>query len=209
MDEYRDTLVKWAQGIYSNPEIAAVAASEAWSGIQAGNLPGTAEIQAHRAAVKAGGEYRCRPDRVGKAIVVCVLIAALFVPATLMGLSVNPSLAGYAFVTVAGGLPFLGLIGLVMVRLNSCFFVTEGTVGRRNWVGRVAAKAPRSHLQYVSFKAGSWARVYGSWNREFEGPDDSKMSVIGTKASLSEVSLIWWSNGRIRQFIEVLGLPSR
>jgi hypothetical protein len=209
LDDYHARLTAWAASIYSDPVIAKAATDAALRSIEAGTLSRSAETQAHRAAVAAGGEYRCQPDRVGKAVLVCVLFGVLFIPATLFSLSVNPSLGGYLSLCVFAGAPALGVIGLAMVRRNSCFFATTKTAGRRNWLGQVAARASRAQLMYASFEAGSWARVYRSWNREFEGPDDSTMAIVGRRADLPRVSLYWWTDARIKQFVDVLGLPTR
>ena len=80
---------------YSDPQVAAAAADAAMSAIESDSIPEVAAIDGHRAAINQGGEYRCRPDRTGAAIAVCVLLALLFVPATLFGLSNNPSLGRF------------------------------------------------------------------------------------------------------------------
>ena len=204
MDDKRASWEAWAREKYSDPTISAVATEAAIAASDEGRSESDSSILGHRAAMDAGGEYRCRPNRTGAAIVVCALFGLLLVPATLAGLSTNPAPAGYLFLAIVGGGPTLGVIGLILVRRNSCFFATKDVVGRRNWAGKIVASAPRARLRSLGLRSGSWANVYSFESLAIgEMPDDSTAAFLGV--NIEPTRLLWWSDARFRDYGEVIG----
>lgn|GEM_PF-4987014 len=198
MSDYETSWRKWAAAQYPDLAAANVAAEAAIAAARAMTPVESIRVAAHRAAVDAGAEYRCRPDRAGMAIALCVLLFAIFVPATLSGLSINPAVGGYLFLAGSILLPVLGVVGLVMVRKNSCFFVNREMVGRRSWRGSQVAAVPRAGLRSVNLRAGSWAKtVLG------DEPDEATVEIVGDHASIPTTDLYWWSNARIRELAQV------
>lgn len=200
MDDYRQLWVTWARSIYHEPEVASAAAKAALSAIDEGWIPSAAALRGHKAAVDAGGEYRCRPNRTAKAIVVCLLVAAMFIPAILSGISVNPSPAGYVFLAIMGGGPLLGVVALALVRLNSCFFVTRETIGRRNFLRRVVLSGHRSSSGRITVRGGGWTKALLT-----NEPDDSEVQIEMPGLTPSRTGLYWWTDDRIREFAAVAG----
>lgn len=210
-DSYRGLWQIWARSNYPDPSVASAAVNAALAAIENGSPPAVAAVQGHQAAIAAEGEYRCRPDRTGKAILVCFLFAALFIPAGLSGLSVNASFWGYVFLAVTGGGPLFGMVGMVLVRVNSYFFVTRRTVGRRSWLGRVVETIPRAKVIGVDIRKGSWKNVYSarSLSSGEYMPDDSTMQVKirGGFTGLHTI-LYWWTDDRLNELSRVLDAPS-
>ena len=201
MDEDRQLWATWARSFYHEPGVASAAAQAALAAIEQGSGPSTAALRGHAAAVDAGGEYRCRPNKTARGILVCILVAGVFIPAVLSGLSINPSPAGYIFLAIMGGGPVLGVVGLVLVRLNSCFFVTRDTVGRRNFLGRVVLSDHRSSSGRITVRRGSWTKALLTHEA-----DDSEVQIDMPGVSSSRTVLYWWTDDRIREFAEVAGM---
>jgi hypothetical protein len=193
--DYRTSWEAWAGKVYDDPAVASAASSAAIAASSAGAGQWTAAIAAHRAAIRAGGEYVCRPDRAGLAIGICVVIFLLFVPATLAGLSVNPAPGGYVFLAGSIALPVLAVAGLVKVRRHSCFFVDRFYVGRRNWRGKVVASVAREGLApvQVEMDEDSWSDLL------LEGEPHEPAVRLGS----SSVQSFWWSADRIRELATV------
>jgi len=135
----------------------------------------------------------------------------MFIPATLIGLSSNPSVGGYIFLAVMGGGPLFGMIAIVLVTLNSYFFVTRQTVGRRSWLGRVATAIPRSKVTGVDIRKGSWRNVYNASSLllgEYM-PDDSTMQLDVTSGpNIPRTTLYWWTDDRLEELSRVLATSS-
>lgn len=195
--EFEASWLRWASKHYEDPTVAQVVASAAYAATRQGISPQAATIVGHRAAVAAGGEYVCRPDRAGIAIAVCVLVFLMFVPASLAGLTVNPGLGGYLFLAGSLALPALAVAGLVMVRRNSCFFVNWKTVGRRNWRGQVVMDVYRRNVTGASVRSGEANTL---WTEE---PDESTLSINLPGGVQQITALYWWSNARAAEFAAV------
>ena len=210
-DSYRGLWQTWARSNYPEAPAAGAAVNAALAAIKNGSPPTVAAVHGHQAAIAAGGEYRCRPDRTGKAVLVCFLFAAMFIPAVLVGLSSNSSFWGYVSLAVLGGGPVLGIVGLVLVRTNSYFFVNRRRVGRRSWLGRVVAAIPRSKVIAVDIRKGSWKNVYtirSLLSGEYM-PDDSTMQVrVAGGFTRLHTTLYWWTDERLNELSRVLDAPS-
>ncbi len=153
--DHRTSWEAWARRQYRDPALADVAGRAAMSASAGGSDSYSAAVIGHRAAVAAGAEYRYRPDRTGMAIAVCVVLFLMFTPASLIGLGVNPGLAGYLFLAGSLILPSLAVFGLVLVRRNACFFVRADVAGRRDWLGNEVAAAARPQA-VLPMKGTSW-----------------------------------------------------
>jgi hypothetical protein len=204
VDDYRRLWVTWARTNYSDPQVAAAAVDAAMSAIEHGSIPNAAAIEGHEAAISAGGEYRCRPDRTGAAMAVCVLVALLFIPATLAGLSVNPALGGYVFLAVVGGGPVVAFLGILQIRRNACFFVNRRELGRRGWRGNLVFSAARSDVSFIRLRSGSWAAAMFQ-----RGGDDSNATLVMSGDRSESTDLYWWTDGHFKEFARVAGLPVR
>ena len=196
--DYRASWEAWAQKQYPLPVGARAAAHAAIVADESGAGQWNASIAGHRAAVAAGDEYVCKPDRAGIAIALVCILFLMFVPASLAGLSVNPAVGGFLFLAGAIVLPVLGFLGLLRVRRNSCLFVNREIVGRRDWRGRTVAAAPRTMVTSVDIQQGSWDRVMLD-----DEPDEATMTVQAGRASIPTTEMFWWSNARMREFAAV------
>jgi len=198
--DYRASWQAWAQRHYDDPSVSSAAYQAAIASSARSASQQDAVVAGHRAAVAAGGEYICRPDRAGMAILLCMLLFMLFAPATLVGLSVNPVLGGFAFLAGSVALPVLAVVGLIQVRKNSCFFVNRWQVGRRNWRGKVVASVAREGVASVDVESPGWDSVLLS-----EEPEEPTVSVsgIGDQTLIPTTGIYWWSVSRIREFAAV------
>lgn len=199
---YRASWEAWAQKLYPLPVAARAAAQAAIAADASGAGQWNATIAGHRAAVNAGDEYVCKPDRAGLLVVVSVLVFMLFAPASLLGLTVNPALGGFLFLAGSVILPALGVVGAAGVRRNACFFVTREILGRRDWRGRVVASVPRTMVESVTLHTGDWQTVLLT----DEGPQESTLVVRTHGAPFPTTALYWWSNARVREFAAVAKL---
>lgn len=196
--EHRASWEAWAQKQYPLPVAARAAAHAAIVADESGAGQWKAAIAGHRAAVAAGDEYVCKPDRVGIVIAVVCILFLMLVPASLAGLSVNPAIGGFLFLAGAIVLPLLGLLALLQVGKNSCLFVNREIVGRRDWRGRTAAAAPRSMVTSVDIQQGGWDRVLLD-----DEPDETTLTVQAGRASMPTTETFWWSNTRVKEFAAV------
>ena len=199
MTEYRASWQAWARRNYSDQAIAASAAQAAIAAVEAGTSPRDASIRGHQAAIDAGGEYQCRPDKVGMALIACILLGAMFVPATLVGAS-KGSTADYIVPAVVIGLFGAGVAGLVMVRRNSRFFATRSTAGRRDWRGQVVSSIPRGEPISFHLRRGKPVRPL-----TYDEPDDSEVDFSTQGGAILPTTVYWWSDERITEFALVLG----
>ena len=192
--DYRASWEAWARRNYDGQAVASAAAAAAIAASAAGVSQWNVAIAAHRAAVRAGGEYVCRPDRAGLAIGICVAVFLLFVPATLGGLAVNPGPAGYLFLAGSIALPVLAIVGLIKTRRNSRLFVDRFYVGRRDWRGKVVTSVAREGASVqIEVDADAWSDLMS------EGETHEPVVTIGS----SRVQTFWWSAARIREFAAV------
>ncbi|HET7466707.1 MAG TPA: hypothetical protein VFL29_08565 [Candidatus Dormibacteraeota bacterium] len=196
--DYRASWEAWAEKEYLLPVAARAAAQAAIAAAASGAGSWNARIAGHRAAVAAGDEYVCKPDHVGIAIALVVVLFFMLVPATLAGLSVNPAVGGFLMLAAAVALPVLGVFALLRVKRNSCFFVNREIVGRRDWRGRTMAAAPRSMVTSVDVRQGSWDRVLLD-----DEPQETVVEVQAGRASMRATSTVWWSNSRMKEFAAV------
>src|SRR5579859_98754 len=201
--DYSASWQAWARRNYGDPAVAETAYKAAMAASSVNPDSSHAAVLGHRAAVAMGGEYRCRPDRTGMAITVCVLLFLMFVPATLLGVSSNPSLGGYLFLAGSVLVPGLAFAALLLVRRNACFFVDVGVAGRRNWRGKVVASVSRSQITSMSLRSGSWADVMSSGEAE-----ESTLRVTTRGAEIPTTGLYFWTDDHIREFIAVARLAA-
>lgn len=201
LDDQRTSWENWARRYYSEPTIAAGAAAAAIGGVEKGASAKDARILGHRAAVDAGGEYRCRSDRAAPTMALCVLLVLFFVPASLIGLSANPAPAGFVFLAVSGAAPVLAFICLQRVRESSCFFVSQIAVGRCDWQGKVVFSELRSKVTSVRLQSGSlWPGMFMRGGRS----STATMAISGGR--LVSTDLDWWTDARFKEFTRVAGI---
>ena len=205
MSDFEASWRKWAAMQYSDPAIAGAAATAGFDATRRGVPAQQAAVVGHRAAVAAGGEYVCRPDLTGIAIVTIVLVFLLLVPATIAGLTVNPGFSGYLFLAAAVLVPGAALAGVLLVRKNSCFFVDRWSVGRRDWRGRVVMTVAREGVAGAEVERGSWSTAFFGEEQTQSGghPDESKVAITLRSGDRSVTPLFWWSSGRAAELVAV------
>lgn len=198
--DYRASWEAWARKNYDDPAVVSAASAAAVAASAAGAAQWDAAIAAHRAAIRAGGEYVCRPDRAGLAIGLCVVLFLLLVPAALAGLTVNPGLAGYVFLAGSIALPVLAVVGIVQVRRHSCFFVDRFHVGRRDWRGKTAVSVAREAI--TSVRVDTPALEDALLSNE---ADETSVEIRGRGGEplIPMTDTYWWSAARTREFAAV------
>ena len=199
--DYRTSWRQWARKNYEDAVTADIAAQAAITAIEEGGSQADAARRGHLAAIDSGAEYICRPDRVGMALAACILFGAMFIPAATIGAISYPSLEIYALLMGFVAVFALAIIGLLMVRKNSCFFVARNTAGRRNWRGHVVSSVSRIGHVSVDIHRGRPIRPL-----MYDEPDESTVSVSSDgRGSILSTALYWWTSPRIGEFALVLG----
>jgi len=204
MTDYEASWREWAAKQYADAAIAAAAADGAIAASRKGVAADAAAVAGHRAAVRAGGEYTCRPDRTGLAMAIVVILFAMLVPATLAGRSSNPAAAGFVFLAAAVLLPAGAFVVLVMARRNSCLFVNRWSVGRRDWRGRVVMTIAREGVSGAGVDRGSWTvAMIGDEGQPGGHPDESQLAITMQSGQVLKTNLTLWTNTRAAEFAAV------
>lgn len=210
----------WGRRHYRDRTIAAAAARAAASSIASGSSAADAEISGYRAAVQAGGEYRCVPDRTGTWIALWVVIGVAFGSLTVLGLAYNgPSPGGLVILALVTVGPALATAPPLLTSINSGHYLTRDKVGRRDWLRRTVACFPRADVVSTNLipahQETSLSALGFAW-AEFEVKHPQLYPVRGLKAwylpesripdsQQSELSawLFWWSERRFRELQSV------
>jgi uncharacterized RDD family membrane protein YckC len=205
-----DAWRRWGRREYGQSQ-AAEAGARAAATIQAGgSSPADARVRGHIAAIEAGGEYRCRPDRTRPFLALWIMLDAFFGSLGLLGLAytgLTPAVLGTDAALMSG--PILATVAALLVSRNSGFYLTRDTLTRRNWLGRPVASFPRSEVLADSLVRGTWG-----W-AEFTVKNPQRYPLKNMYAPLSSLDdnmrtslstpLVWWSDARFREFQHVLG----
>jgi hypothetical protein len=213
-------LENWAKRNYHNALVASAAANAAAAAVGSGSNAADAAISGHCAAVIAGGEYRCRPDRTGIWIALWIVLGAAFGSMGALGLAFRgPTLDGLEVLVLLTIGPAVGLVSMLLVRRNSGYYLTANTLKRLTWLGKVAASFPRSEVRGMNFvpagQGTSWSGIGIGW-AEFDVEHPERYPVRGFRAlylpesaiddsrqSRLSAWLIWWSDQRSKEFERV------
>ena len=114
---------------YSDAQVATAAARAAIAGLESGSTAASATVSAHKAAVKAGGEYRCRPDRIDLLLEIPIDIAVVLLGSAGLGLlNPDPKVALAAALAAVAAVPF---VAAYMVNRNSGFYLNSKVISHR------------------------------------------------------------------------------
>jgi uncharacterized RDD family membrane protein YckC len=207
---------RWARRDYPEPQVAQAAARAASASMASGSSPAEARIRGHIAAVEAGGEYRCRPDRTRPLLTLWIVLDAFFGSASVLGLAytgLSPSVLGTDAALLSG--PILATVATLLVGRHSGFFLTDDRVGRRNWLGRSVASFPRSEVLDVSPLRDTWGWAEFTVKHPQRYPMRALKLMYAPLPSLEDAKrtnlsawLVWWSDARFNEFQQVLGAAS-
>lgn len=204
---------RWARRDYPESQVAGAAARAATLAMAGGSSADEARVKGHIAAVEAGGEYRCRPDRTRPFLALWIVLDVFLGSLCLLGLAntgLSPAVVGTDAALITG--PILATLATLLVARNSGFYLTRETVTRRNWLGRLVATSPRSEIIEVNVVADIWSWAEFTVVHPQRDPMRGLKETYSAPSSLDDTmrtnlsgSLVWWSDVRFREFRQVLG----